>query len=80
MVEPEKGLSHPWVKELGVPTLKSLIQWRRRPVEEASWENCDLLAVQYPFFASRTRHLFGGIPIHLSRRTSEETINKRLKV
>jgi len=60
MVEPEKVLSHRWVKESGVPTLELLIQWRRCPVEEASWEDYDLLAVQFPLFCLEDKASFQG--------------------
>lgn len=50
MVGPEKVLSHRWVKESGILTLELLIQWRQRPVEEATWEDSDLLAHQFPSF------------------------------
>ncbi|KAH0781471.1 hypothetical protein KY290_001069 [Solanum tuberosum] len=82
MVEPKKVLSHRWVKESGVPTLELLIQWHRRPVEEASWEDYDLLAVQFPLFCLEDKASFQGdalIPTHISRRTLEENIDKRIK-
>ncbi|KAH0725224.1 hypothetical protein KY284_001089 [Solanum tuberosum] len=60
MVEPKKILSHRWVKESGVPTLELLIQWRRCPVEEASWEDYDLLAVQFPLFFLEDNASFQG--------------------
>ncbi|KAH0693058.1 hypothetical protein KY290_021231 [Solanum tuberosum] len=82
MVELEKVLSHRWAKESGVPTLELLIQWRRRPVEEASWEDYDLLAVQFPLFCLEDKEFFQGgtlIPTRLSRSTLEENIDKRIK-
>ncbi|KAH0678863.1 hypothetical protein KY284_019948 [Solanum tuberosum] len=60
MVEPEKVLSHCWVKESRVPTLELLIQWHRRPVEEASWEDYVLLAIQFPLFCLEDKASFQG--------------------
>lgn len=61
MLEPEKVLSHRWVKESGVPTLELLIQWHHRPIEEASWEDYDLLAVQFPSFCLEDKASFWGV-------------------
>lgn len=58
VAEPEKVLSHHWRKESMVPTLELLIQWRHRPVEEASWEDQNLLLVYSLPSALGTRGLF----------------------
>ncbi|KAL4334819.1 hypothetical protein GQ457_07G011750 [Hibiscus cannabinus] len=50
ILSPSKILSHRWVKVVRVPTLELLVQWDGRPPEEASWENYDLLARQFPSF------------------------------
>ena len=76
MVELEKVLSHLWVKESGVPTLELLIQWLRRPVEEASWEDYDCLEDKASFPGGGVGAL---IPTHLSTRTLEENIDKIIK-
>lgn len=47
-MEPEKVLSHCWINEFGIPTLDLLIQWCNRPLEEATWEDYNLLARQFP--------------------------------
>ena len=49
-LSPSKILGHRWIKEGGVPTLELLVQWDECPLEEASWENYDLLAGQFPGF------------------------------
>ncbi|KAH0692835.1 hypothetical protein KY285_019932 [Solanum tuberosum] len=58
MVEADKVLSHRLVKESRVPTLELLIQWHRRPAEEASWEDYDLLAVLFPLFCLEDKESF----------------------
>ncbi|XP_070006003.1 uncharacterized protein [Nicotiana sylvestris] len=69
MLESEKVLSHRWVKESRVSTLELLIQWRHRSIEEASWEDYDLLAVQFPSFWLEDK---------LLKCISDETVNQQL--
>ena len=50
MVEPERVLSHCWVKESGVRNLELLIQWCHHPIAGTSLEDYDLFAFQFPLF------------------------------
>ncbi|KAJ0442677.1 putative nucleotidyltransferase, Ribonuclease H [Helianthus annuus] len=49
-LQPHSVLAHRWVTEAGHPVLELLILWDHRPSEEATWENYDLLAAQFPDF------------------------------
>ena len=57
LLQPEKVLSHRWLTG-GV--LELLIQWQGRPHEESSWEDYDLLAVQFPEFHLEAKVNFQG--------------------
>ncbi|KAJ7949788.1 Ty3/gypsy retrotransposon protein [Quillaja saponaria] len=52
--------SHRWVLDGGIPTLELLIEWKDRPMEEASWENYDLLQGQFPTFRLEDKSFFQG--------------------
>ena len=44
----------------GVPSLELLVQWKDRPVEEASWETYELLVEQFPTFCLKDKASFQG--------------------
>ncbi|KAH0664533.1 hypothetical protein KY284_029464 [Solanum tuberosum] len=48
------------VKEAGSSSLELLIHWVDRPLEEASWENYDLIAEQFPSFRLEDKATFQG--------------------
>ncbi|KAD5961140.1 hypothetical protein E3N88_12613 [Mikania micrantha] len=58
-LQPHKVLSFRWVTEAGVRVLELLIEWKNRPVEEATWEPYDLLAKQFPQFRLEFKSHFG---------------------
>ncbi|XP_054778086.1 uncharacterized protein LOC129286074 [Prosopis cineraria] len=47
LLTPSKVLNHRWTPG-GI--LKILIQWDNHPLEDASWEDYDLIAIQFPTF------------------------------
>lgn len=49
-LQPQEILDHRWVLEARKPTLELLILWAYRPKEDATWENYDLFASQFPAF------------------------------
>ncbi|KAH0747800.1 hypothetical protein KY290_027032 [Solanum tuberosum] len=59
-ISPAKILAHQWVKEAGSSSLELLIHWVDRPLEEASWENYDLIADQFPSFLLEDKATFQG--------------------
>lgn len=46
----EKILTHRWTTQGRTQTLEVLMKWQHRPVEEASWEEYDLISEQFPTF------------------------------
>nr|GEV19834.1 peroxidase 64 [Tanacetum cinerariifolium] len=53
---PDKILTHRWIS--GSNTLELLVQWQNRPVEEATWEDYDLLSGQFPHFCLEDKASF----------------------
>ena len=43
LLEPKKILNTRWVKQGKKFIMEHLVQWRRLPAEEATWENAKLL-------------------------------------
>lgn len=60
ILSPAKILSHRWVEKTGISTLELLVQWKDRSIEEASSENYDLLAGQFPSFRLEDKSNFQG--------------------
>ncbi|KAF7812228.1 retrotransposon gag domain, Retroviral aspartyl protease [Senna tora] len=60
LLEPEKILKQHWGKESSVKVLDLLVQWKGRPIEEASWENYGQLPTQFPHFLIEDKSVFQG--------------------
>ena len=58
ILAPDKVLTHRWIPQSN--NLELLVQWQHRPLEEATWENYDLLAGQYPQFCLEDKASFQG--------------------
>ncbi|KZV28093.1 hypothetical protein F511_28364, partial [Dorcoceras hygrometricum] len=46
--EPVKVLVHRQKKQAGILTPQILVQWKDKPIEEATWEDADDFATQFP--------------------------------
>ena len=58
LVYPIKILNHRWTTS---NTLELLIQWKDRPIEDATWEDYDKLKAQFPLFQLEEKlHFKGG--------------------
>ena len=55
---PDKILAHRWISRSN--TLELLVQWQNRPLEEATWEDYDLLSGQFPHFCLEDKASFHG--------------------
>ncbi|KAD2805340.1 hypothetical protein E3N88_38717 [Mikania micrantha] len=71
-LQPAQVLAHRWQHANGHSTLELLILWATRPHEEATWEDYDLLAAQYPYFRLEDKSFF--------REGSIDTIPKPIQV
>ncbi|KAD5961655.1 hypothetical protein E3N88_13128 [Mikania micrantha] len=74
---PHKVLKHCWVTHLGAPSLELLISWQHRPVEEATWEDYDLLTVQFPSFRLEDKSFYRDGSID---KTPVQVYSRRKKV
>ncbi|KAD6796719.1 hypothetical protein E3N88_07615 [Mikania micrantha] len=59
LLQPASVLDHRWVHSSGSQVLEILIQWKDRPIEEATWEEFDLIATQFPSFRLEDKSTFG---------------------
>ncbi|KAI4323138.1 hypothetical protein L6164_022768 [Bauhinia variegata] len=59
-LSPSKILCHRWIKDGGKTALELVVQWDDRPLEEASWENYELLKGQFPDFHLEDKVSFPG--------------------
>ncbi|KAD4585551.1 hypothetical protein E3N88_23152 [Mikania micrantha] len=66
-VQPASVLDHRWVNSSGSKVLEILIQWKDRPIEEATWEEFDLVATQFPSFRLEDKSTFGQGSIDTSQ-------------
>ncbi|KAD7117361.1 hypothetical protein E3N88_04629 [Mikania micrantha] len=58
VLQPSKVLAHRWRQCHQSPILELLISWDSRLVEEATWEDYDLFAAQFPHFRLEDKSVF----------------------
>ncbi|KAD4888237.1 hypothetical protein E3N88_20310 [Mikania micrantha] len=59
VLQPMCVLDHRWLSVAGSTVLEILIQWKDRPLEEATWEEYDLVSQQFPSFRLGDKSTFG---------------------
>ena len=70
LLEPKKILNIRWVKQGKKFIMEHLVQWRRLPAEEATWENAKLLQQQFPTVDLEDKDPLDGEGIDRPRRRS----------